>query len=263
MSKNSSHPDFLKPNKFQPDYPLFIFLPGMDGTGKLLRSQVTDLENVFDVRSLSIPPNDRMTWDVLTNQVVSLLKAELNQKINQTVYLCGESFGGCLAMKVILLAPTLIKRLILINPASAFHQNPWIAWGSQITQWVPDWLYQGAMLGVLPFLAALERINISNRYALWKAMQSVPQENSVWRLSLLKHFQISAEQLGQLTHPVLLIASGSDRLLPSVAESEYLLKCFSHATRVILPNSGHACLLETEINLVDILRKSGFLPFSH
>jgi len=52
----------------QPEYPLFVFLPGMDGTGQLLRSQTAGLEVAFDVRCLAIPRDDLTSWDVLTER---------------------------------------------------------------------------------------------------------------------------------------------------------------------------------------------------
>ena len=80
MPELTSHPCFLTPNRLQPEYPLFVFLPGMDGTGQLLRTQTAGLEVAFDVRCLMIPPNDLSSWDVLSDQVIDLIQGEL--KIN-------------------------------------------------------------------------------------------------------------------------------------------------------------------------------------
>jgi hypothetical protein len=58
MPEVETRPCFLAPKRLQPQYPLFVFLPGMDGTGQLLRSQTAGLEVAFDVRCLAIPPDD-------------------------------------------------------------------------------------------------------------------------------------------------------------------------------------------------------------
>ena len=134
---NNIHPCFLTPKLVQPKYPLFVFLPGMDGTGELLRSQTTGLEAAFDVRCLAIPRDDATSWDVLTEKVLELTQAELKNNPQRPVYLCGESFGGCLALKVAIARPQLFNRLILINSASAFHRRSWYSWASQLTQLVP------------------------------------------------------------------------------------------------------------------------------
>ncbi|MBC1237702.1 alpha/beta fold hydrolase [Nostoc sp. 2RC] len=252
-------PCFLTPKRLQPEYPLFVYLPGMDGTGQLLRSQTAGLEVGFDVRCFAIPRKDLTSWDVLTNSVLDLIHAELEKSSHRPVYLCGESFGGCLAMKVAINAPQLFKRIILINPASAFQLRPWLNWASQITYLVPSGLYDVGALGLLPFLASLPRISRSDRHELLRTMRSVPAQTVHWRLSLLREFNVDEEKLRQLTQPVLLIAGGSDRLLPSVSEVKRIANIIPNTKIVVLPHCGHACLLEQNMNLYEILKANDFL----
>ncbi|MBN4003889.1 alpha/beta hydrolase [Nostoc sp. LPT] len=253
------NPCFLTPKRVQPEYPLLVYLPGMDGTGQLLRSQTAGLEAGFDVRCLALPRKDLNTWDVLTKSVLDLIDAELEKSSHRPVYLCGESFGGCLAMKVAIQAPDLFKRIILINPASAFQLRPWLSWASQLTYLIPSGLYDVGALGLLPFLASLSRISQSDRHDLLKTMRSVPVETVLWRLSLLREFHVDEEQLRRLTQPVLLIAGASDRLLPSVSEVNRIANILPNNKIVVLPNCGHACLLEQDTNLYEILKDNDFL----
>lgn len=253
------NPCFLTPERVQPEYPLLVYLPGMDGTGQLLRSQTAGLEAGFDVRCLALPRKDLNSWDVLSKSVLDLIDAELEKSSQRPIYLCGESFGGCLAMKVAIQAPELFKRIILINPASSFHLRPWLSWASQLTYLVPSGLYDVGALALLPFLSSLPRISRSDRHELLKTMRSVPVETVLWRLSLLREFEIDQEQLRRLTQPVLLIAGASDRLLPSVTEVKRIANILPNTKIVVLPNCGHACLLEQDINLYDILKANDFL----
>jgi pimeloyl-ACP methyl ester carboxylesterase len=124
---------------------------------------------------------------------------------------------------------------------------------------VPSSLFNIGALGLLPFLASLERIAPSDRLMLLTAMRSVPSTTVNWRLSLLRDFQVDQEQLQQLIQPVLLIGSGSDRLLPSVSEIVRLADMIPNTKTFILPNSGHACLLEEKVNLYQILKDNDFL----
>ena len=260
MPKIKSHPCFLTPKQIKPECPLFVFLPGMDGTGQLFRAQTAGLEAGFDIRCLAIPADDLTSWDVLTDKVVGLVEAEIKQDPQRSVYLCGESFGGCLAIKVALRAPKLFERVILVNPASSVSYRPWMYFGIPLTQIVPESFYTlGSMLG-LPVLAALDRIAPEDRQALMEAVGKVPQKTAVWRLSLLKEFDIKDNQLRWITQPTLVIAGGSDRLLPSVAEAQRLVRNLPHAEMVVLPDSGHACLLEKDVNLDEIMRSRQFLP---
>lgn len=261
MQTQTAHFQFFMPKGIRPDLPLFVYFPGMDGTGKLLRSQIEKgLDRAFDLRCLVMPPDDLSTWDRLAQKVVALLRAELRGHRTRSVYWCGESFGGCLALKAIRLAPELCDRLILINPASCFMAHPWIHWGSQVTGWLPPPMYAMSVVGLLPFLASLGHIARPERNDLLAAMQSVPQQTSTWRVSLLREFEIASEQLAQIHQPVLAIASRGDRLLPSVAEANRFTHFMPQATAAILPHSGHACLLETDVNLYQILKDRDFLP---
>ncbi|MBD2299431.1 alpha/beta hydrolase [Nostoc sp. FACHB-87] len=252
-------PCFLTPKRVQPEYPLFVYLPGMDGTGELLRSQTSGLEAGFDVRCLAIPRKDLTTWEELTNNVLDLIHAELEKSSQRSIYLCGESFGGCLAMKVATKAPHLFKRIILINPASAFRLRPFLDWASHLSCLIPESLYDIGALGLLPFLASLERLDRSDRYELLKTMRSVPSVTVNWRLTLLREFEVDDDKLRRLTQPVLLIAGASDRLLPSVTEVKRIAAILPKSQVFILPNSGHACLLEQDVSLYEILQNNNFL----
>lgn len=239
------------PNRYL-DLPLLVLMPGMDGTGHLWRSQLPQLAAHFDVRCLSIPPHNLATWAELSDQVIHLIKQEALE--NREVYLCGESFGACLAMQVAIRLPNLYHRLILINPASSFSRLPWLGWAGQACSWLPEPIYYLSTWLGLPLLAALERINPEDRIAILRAVQSVPQNTVAWRLGMLWDFQITPQQLQQLRQPVLILAGGSDRILPSLQESDRLCQHLPQAKVIILPKSGHACMLETEISLDAILQ---------
>lgn len=247
---------FLTPRKNNPNAPLFVYLPGMDSTGKLLHAQIGSLEQCFDVRCAAIPPENLQDWDALVCQVADAIEGEREQR---QVFLCGESFGACLAMKVAIAQPDAIDALILSNPASSFSSHPLYHWAIPAIQSFPEGLYRGVAALFLPWLAEMRRVEPKNRSALLEAMQSLPPKTVSWRLSLLRDFRVEREQLQHFNKPVLLIGGGADRLLPSVQEVKRLAGLFPNAKVCILPDSGHACLLEREIQLDRILKYYGAL----
>jgi pimeloyl-ACP methyl ester carboxylesterase len=254
-------------SKRQTSSPLFIFLPGMDGTGRLLHVQLAGLERWFDIRCLVVPPGNRSTWDGLVQAVVELIRVEMEQSERPSIYLCGESFGGCLALKVAAWLSHSDRarwasslRLVLVNPASSFAKRPWLQWASQFTRFLSDLLYPVACMTFLPFLANLNRLTERDRQSLLQAMQSVTLEGSLWRLNLLQEFNISDRNLRQIQFPTLIVAGQGDRVLPSVAEADYLSQHLPDAKKHILPQSGHACLLEQDVYLDEILKAKQFLP---
>jgi pimeloyl-ACP methyl ester carboxylesterase len=251
--------NLLRQSRPKADYPLFIYLPGMDGTGKLLHTQSNKLNQFFDLASVSISPHNLSTWETITVEILELIKQELDQRKNKSIYLCGESFGGCLALKLWILAPWLMEKIILVNPASSFNRQFLLKLGIPLTQWLPEFLYQSSTSILLPFLASMGRIKEEDRLKLLQAMNTLPLNTVNWRLSLLKDFIIKPIELIDLTQPALLIASGADLLLPSINEAKRLQQYLPNSCLEVLPNSGHACLLEKDINLLKILKDNNFI----
>ena len=237
----------------------------MDGTGELFHSQADKLSRWFDLRCLSLPPQDLADWPTLTRQVSRLIDSELGKDRTSSgrrreVYLCGESFGGCLAMQVLTHSPYLFEKVVLVNPASSFRRVPWMQLGSLITHQMPNLVYRYGAQGLIPFLIEPFRVSRRDRLALAKAMGSVPAKTAAWRMGLLGKFDIERLPLERMTHPVLVIAGGNDRLLPSQREATSLVARFPNAIKTLLPESGHACLIESKTDLAEIMQAHQFLP---
>jgi pimeloyl-ACP methyl ester carboxylesterase len=251
---------FLPPQNPQPDAPLFIYLPGMDGTGQLLRHQIPLLEQSFDVRRLSIPVNDLTDWDGLATRIAFLIQTELGAELpRRALYLCGESFGGCLALKLAVMMPELCDRLILVNPASSFRRQLWLRSIASFKSLLPADLYPLSCIALLPFLANLHRIETQDRDLLLRVMQSIQFKSAMWRVSLLDQFEVTIHQLQRLKQPTLVITSGSDRLLPSEIEGKFLAQQIPRSSLHFIPEGGHAVLLERDVILHEILLTHGFL----
>jgi len=252
--------DFIETKASRSDAPLLVYLPGMDGTGRLFETQVDKLATNFDLRCLALRHDNYSNWHDLALDTIKLIKIELSGKKNKQVYLCGESFGGCLALKAAIAAPELITKLVLVNPASSSNQLPILGLGADITPWLPTWIHRYSAAGLLPFLAQLNRINECDRINLVESMKSLPPQIISWRLSLLRDFKVADEQLRSLKIPSLILAGAADALLPSVAEAKKLIALLPQAKMTVLPQSGHACLLETEVDLFKILLEQNFIP---
>ncbi|MBD2258513.1 alpha/beta hydrolase [Pseudanabaena sp. FACHB-2040] len=247
----------ISPGPVNRNHPLLVFLPGMDGTGTLYVNQTQRLRQYFDIRCLVIPADDQTPWEGLVQQTVKLIKQD---RQGRPVYLCAESFGACLALQVVAHAPDLIDRLILINPASSFGRLPWFRWVASVAPWVSASAYHMGTLTLLPLLAALHRISDDNRSKLLTAMRSVSQRSAAWRMALLSQFRVEDLPLHTFRNPTLFIVGQADRLLPSLSEAKRLAEFLPGSQTHLLPLSGHACLLEQEVDLVTILQSTDMLP---
>lgn len=86
------------------------------------------------------------------------------------------------------------------------------------------------------------------RHQLLAAIQAVRPQSAAWRLALLRQFRLEDLPLDRVHQPVLILASEADRLLPSQREAKRLAGFLPGATIVQLPDRGHACLLEDQLN---------------
>jgi pimeloyl-ACP methyl ester carboxylesterase len=246
------HPlSFFQPRPAQPHLPLLIFFPGMDGTGRLLYKQVDRLAVKFDIYCLAIAGDDRTDWSRLVELSVKLIGSEIAD--TREMYLCGESFGACWAMQVAGKMKTEIDRLVLINPASSFARLPWLTEGSVLANLLPDMMYPLSARILVNVLIEPDRVAGSDRQNLVDAMLSVRPQTASWRLNLLRQFKVQSILPDLVDIPVLLIAGELDRLLPSLPEVRFLQQRLPKSKTIMLPHSGHACLLERDIQLADLL----------
>ncbi len=249
--------EFFLPYSLRSHLPSLIYFPGMDGTGKLFYRQFPELAPFFNIYCLQLSTQVVNSWSNLTQQFVTLIQQSLKE--TQSLFFCGESFGACLALEIALKTPLPPQRLVLVNPASSFARYPFLAWGATFTQWIPESFHSTTTLGFLPFLASLNRIEQSDRRQLLGAMRSVSPQVLHNRLNLLKTFTVMPQACQAFTAPTLILASGQDRLLPSLEEGRRLRSLFPNANLHILPDSGHACLLEKNLNLKQIFQDQGLL----
>jgi len=229
--------------------PVLIYAPGLDGTGKLFHRQELLLAPYCEVRVLTLPLDDRGDWQAMAQRMLALWPTS-----GQRVLVCGESFGAGVALMAALSAPERVDGLILINPATAWRRQSLLRWGAQGLRYLPMASFPWAGVGLLPFLAALDRIAPEDCRALLTIMQQVPPATIIHRLGLLDGLDVD-ERLSLLTCPVLLVAGDQDRLLPSVAEVEFLKTRLPQAQIARLTGGGHALLLETATRLPELLTK--------
>lgn len=114
--------------------PILLYLPGLDGVGISIASQINDLSEPFELWRMSIDQNDdRSTFTQLTTAVSSFIQ-DVAMNHDREVILVGESFGGLLAPAVALRMQSISKKrnvknpiigLVMANPATSFDETQW------------------------------------------------------------------------------------------------------------------------------------------
>ncbi|KAH8963339.1 hypothetical protein BDL97_04G003500 [Sphagnum fallax] len=252
-----------------PGRPLLLYVPGMDCTGQGIRTHLPGLSaSGYDVRCVCIPTDDRSSWQQLVQKLLPLVQAEVkgvHGSRHLTVF--GESFGGCLAIRLALAAPDLVSQLVLLNPATNFAENNALASFCSRTgllAFFPGPLYGLAQDILLPLMVKRNRVSTLGNEDLLSPIDYVPAPCAAWRFSMLNdNSGLSDHDIKSITVPTLLFAAAKDRVLSSLTECARLKSLLPNAKRVILPESGHTFLLEDGVDLVSMLHKNGFThPYS-
>ncbi|MGB3298086.1 MAG: alpha/beta hydrolase [Phormidesmis sp.] len=265
LDRSNSQAYLLNDSKtFLDGKPLLFYFPGLDETGRdLIDIEVASLAADFNVRALIVPAKDLDDWDQLAASAIALIKDELSHLPGSLpVYLCAESFGGCLALTALLQAPDLFDLVILVNSASSLSRVVHINIGSRLLPFVPQALYDFSTNFAIAFLAPPQRLSPAGKKGLIASTRDTPKSTLQWRIDLMRDFTLTPadkSKLRQIDRPVLILGSKQDRILPSVEEAQRLAKIFSHSQVVVLPDSGHACLAEKDFDLDAILRERGFI----
>ncbi|KAK4774739.1 hypothetical protein SAY86_009674 [Trapa natans] len=258
--------------------PLLLYLPGIDGSGAGLAVQNKRLGKIFDIWCLHIPVFDRTSFTDLIQMIETTVRSESYHFPNRPIYLVGESLGACLALAVAARNPSIDLMLILANPATSFN-------ASQVPSFIPLLEIMPDQVQLThPFLLNLMRgdpLKIlqasSEKVAppaeklaeltkdLFKLSSYVsilanilPKQTLLWKLQMLKSASgFTNSRLHAVKAQTLILISGRDQLLPSVAEASRLSRALQDCeTRKY--ECGHFLFLEDGINLVTIIKGACF-----
>ncbi|KAG0579258.1 hypothetical protein KC19_4G086100 [Ceratodon purpureus] len=247
--------------------PLLVYVPGMDCTGQGIRRQLPTLVAAgYDVRCVFIPSDDRSSWQQLLQKILPFLEKEVETTSGKPRHLTvlGESFGGCLAIRLAQAAPRIVSRLVLINPATNFvESNVFASFAARtgLLAAFPEPLYQVAQDILLPLMVRKGRVSRTGNEDMLSPIDYVPARCAAWRFSMLNdNTGLSDSEIQGITVPTLLFASEKDRVLWSTTECLRLQKLLPNSKRIIMAESGHTLLFEDSIDLASLLDRNGFSP---
>ncbi|KAM0948584.1 putative diacylglycerol acyltransferase, alpha/Beta hydrolase [Dioscorea sansibarensis] len=102
-----------------------------------------------------------------------------------------------------------------------------------------------------------------NPNANLKRLESIPRDTFSWKIQLLKSATCYANShLHAVKAEVLILASCQDSILPSREEAERLLEMLPTCKVHYFNDSGHSLLLDPSINLLTIIKGTGFYRHS-
>ncbi len=230
--------------------PPLVFVPGMDGTGRLFHRQIPRLARRYRVATYALRDSaDRM--DVLVADVARVVRAVTPAEAPAVVV--GESFGGAVALSFALAHPELVRALVVLNSFPRFLPQFQLQLAIGALRLVP-WQ-------TMPLVRRLTAFRLHSRHThraeirrFLEVTRETRREGYLDRLRILRRYDVR-ERLAALRMPTLFLASELDHLVPSVREGRYMAERVPGATLRILPGHGHICMIAPDFDLAQLLHE--------
>lgn len=228
--------------------PPLIFVPGMDGTGRLFYRQVPLLAPRFRVATYRLRDDARRMAE-LVEDLDAVIQAVAPD--GEPAVVLGESFGGTLALSYALHHPERVRGLVVINSFSRFLPQVRLRLALAAIHMMP-WGVMGIVRRVTAFrLHSRHTHRAEVRYFL-RQTRGTTRRGYAGRLRILEEYDVR-DRLAEIRVPTLFLAADEDHLIPSVEQASYMAARVPGATLRVLEGHGHACLIAPGVDLNAII----------
>jgi pimeloyl-ACP methyl ester carboxylesterase len=227
---------------------VLIYIPGIEGTARLLFKQIDDLCRVRRVVSVPLRPEGQYGLD----RLVADVKWIAGQVTNEPVTLLAESFGGLVAIATALAHPNLVDGMILLNTFPCFAQRAKIRSAVALLSVLPYSLFKAYRTGRSRDELFSSDISSEDRKTFHELTRLVPRDGYLSRLRIIRDTDLRP-QLKNVSARTLVIAGSEDRLFDSVAYGRQITASVPNAKLKILHGTGHAALLAGGVRVRDWL----------
>lgn len=216
-----------------------LYLPGIDGTGRLLFRQ-RGLHERFDLRCASYPQSGPDSYPDLLQIALGHLTA-----IGPAVVLA-ESFGGAVALMAALDRPDLIRRLVLVNTFAHYPRRLPIDVLRMVGPWLPNVPTHPATQTIRGWFFFGPNIPKAVQDEWWSLTADVPMRAYGRRFAVLAQLDLRP-RLAELDIPTLVFVSPNDWVVPPPA-GRLLARRVRRAKLIEIP-AGHAALIDPRVDV--------------
>lgn len=224
--------------------PAFVYVSGIEGTGKNFYKQAADLERDHTVISFPLRPLGRYGIETLVEDFVSVIEHAGFKRAT----VLGESFGGLVVLAAALKHPEVFERMILVNSFAAFPHPAKINLGVALFSVLPYPLLKAYRTKTARRTLFSEDIEPEDRLAFREHTRHVRLEGYLSRLRIIKGTDLRS-RLPEIKVPALVVAGTLDRLLNSVAAARVLVSGLPRSRLKLLEGTGHMALLSNRVRV--------------
>lgn len=253
-SPDTETPDYEPRLEVHGEGPLLVYVPGIDGTGRLFYRQVPSLAAAgFTVATFRLRDEAGRMQQLVDDldDVIARAREAASLPADSAVTLVGESFGGSLGLSYVVANPNHVKRLVILNSFPYFRPQFRLRLGVRALG-VVNWKTMSVVRRLTaPFLHSryTHRDEIRRFLELTDETTLTGYAN---RLRILMDFDVR-ERLADVRVPTLFLASDRDHLVPSVRQARLMHSLVPGSDLRVLEGHGHVCLIAPNLDLAEIL----------
>jgi pimeloyl-ACP methyl ester carboxylesterase len=240
--------DKLSPNSASFTARTVLYLPGLDGTARLLHRQAA-LHERYDVVCQPYPQDAPQTYDSLADLAAAALEARRTPEQPKAVVLA-ESFGGAVALTLALKRPELIERLLLVNTFAYFPVRWLIGLAARIVPCLPPKPSHPYTRPLRGFFFFPPRTPATEQTAWWDRTADVPMRAFGYRARIIEGLDLRP-RLRDITLPALVLVAPNDRVVPPSAGRE-LARLLPNA-KLLQMRVGHAAMIHPRVDVARLL----------
>jgi 3-oxoadipate enol-lactonase len=229
-----------------------MYLPGLDGTGRLLHRQ-TALHDHYQVLCESYPQDHATTYEEMAATAIT----HLEEAGGRPSVLLAESFGGAVALTLVLTRPDLVERMILVNTFAHFPAPLRIRLAAWLGRFFPDRSSPPSTRRVRGLFFFSPDIPTHERNLWWTRTAGVPMSAFGFRMRMVADVDLR-QQLPAIPTPTLVLAAPDDWVVPCSGGVE-LARLLPRA-KLIQPRVGHAALIHPGVQIDRLLTDQRYWP---
>lgn len=234
--------------------PLLLYLPGIDGTGRLLFRQPR-LQEQYRVECVAYDQEKLQNYEELADLAAQWIEALGN---GGPAVVLAESFGGAVALTLALKRPELVSRLVLSNTFAYFPRRLII----RVAAWVGRLFPRSQAPVATRWLRGLFMFGLGIPKAIRTEFFSKTADVPMWicgqRIELIRKLDLRNE-LAKIATPTLVLIGTYDLVVANSGGRELAKR---------LPNSslverkvGHVALVHPLIDVQKLLEDEALWPF--
>ena len=224
--------------------PAFVYVAGVEGTGKLFYKQAADLARDHTIITFPLRGIGSYAMPTLIEDLLWIVRDAGFERAT----ILGESFGGLLTMAAALAHPEIFERMILVNTFPYFAARTRITFGVALFSVVPYALMKAYRTRATRNVLFGDDIGEEDRRLFREHTRIVPREGYISRMRIIRNTDLRT-QLPRINVPALVVAGTADRFLDSISAAKAIAAGLPRAKLKLIKGAGHTALLSDRIRV--------------